>query len=154
MTSLTGAPKQVNTICIDGLNKLIDLRGLKDTNANFLTVNNCAGLTSLDGMPTHVRDIISLNGLNDDFVVKFPHGTSMSQGGQLRIGGSLAHRLSPTLVTVPGLSSIDWHHESMGYRDDILEIFNKHLKLPKTTHTYLGLQTELIDADMDFVTEL
>lgn len=66
----------------------------------------------------------------------------------------MAVKLSPQLVVVKGLHEIGWAPSSVGWRDDILQLFNKYLKKPKTNYTYLEFQAELIDRDMDWLAEL
>lgn len=160
LTSLAGAPTTVgdayNTgkVILRKMNKLTSLAGIEHLHLLELDIQECSGLKSLEGMPKKIEKHIFLDDLEHVEAVRFPQDVSMGPSGTLFIGGGLVTKLSPMLVTVPGLMHIDWLSSSVGWRDDILELFNKYLKLPKTTHTYLGLQTELIDRDLDWMADL
>lgn len=160
LTSLTGAPIMVGDayrtgkVVLHKMHKLSSLAGIEGLHLFELDIQECSGLKTLEGMPSKIEKNIFLDDLESLDAVRFPQHVRMGSNGVLCIGSNMAHKLSPTLVTVPGLTEIDWISTSVGYRDDILELFNKYLKLPKTIHTYLGLQTELIDRDLDWMADL
>lgn len=160
LTSLAGAPTMVGDayhtgkVILHKMHKLSSLAGIEGLHLLELDIQECSGLKTLEGMPSKIEKNIFLDDLESLEAVRFPQHVAMGPNGALYIGANMVHKLSPTLVTVPGLMHIDWLSNSPGYRDDILKLFNKYLKLPKTTHTYLGLQTELIDRDMDWLAEL
>ena len=153
LTSLAGAPEEAGFVLIKQVNRLTTLQGLENTSTGQLDILECSGLTSFEGMPKYIDQNIFIDDLEACEAIRFPQYVTMGSGGAMYIGGNIIHKLSPTLVTVPGLTSIDWI-SSYPYRKDILALFNKYLKLPKTIHTYLGLQTELIDRDMDWLADL
>lgn len=153
LTSLVGAPNSVNRLILRKLNRLTTLHGLEEASVGQLDIQDCSGLKSFDGMPKHIEYAVLINNLESCEAIRFPQYVTMDSG-TLYIGANIANKLSPTLVTVPGLTAIDWLSTAPGYHNDILKLFNKYLRLPKTTRTYLSLQTELIDQDMDWLAEL
>lgn len=160
LSSLAGAPKTIGgsvhsgKVVLREMRNLSSLAGLEHLHLRELDIQACSGLKTFDGMPSKIEHNVFLDDLENLEAVRFPHHVSMGQNGALFIGASLVSKLSPTLVTVPGLMTIDWLSSSVGFRDDIINIYNRYLKLPKTTRTYLQLQQELIDKDLDWLAEL
>lgn len=147
ITSLVGLAKASKLISLLDLD-IASLQGIEESEVDELTIGECP-ITSLDHMPRQVRKHIRLSELPNLKHVRFPLNVAMETGGTLFIGAELAHKLSPRLLLVPGLTQISWH--GMGYRDDLLKIFNKALLEPKTTKSVLKLQQQFIELDMPFM---
>lgn len=154
LTSLRGAPTKIGgRLELHNLKLLSTLAGLEHTQINGrLLIENCDSLTSLDGLPKGIGGSFMINECPKLEAIKLPREFDIGTG-RLYVGPGMDVKLSPQLVVVKSLREINWYG-SVGFRDDILKIFNEYLKKPKTNYTYLELQAELIDRDFDWLAEL
>lgn len=154
LTSLNGAPKKVGGVLrLNQLSKLMSLKGLEECElGNDLDLDAC-GLKTLEGMPKKIGRHLIINCCDELEAIRLPRDLEISSGVML-ISAGMASKLSPQLVVTKGLHEIDWLSDSIGWRDDILKVFNEYLMKPKTNRTYLDLQAELIDRDWDWLAEL
>lgn len=150
MTSLTGAPLVNDELQLINMHMLTTLKGLEDHKPAELHINNCNGLISLESMPKELHMLV-VDGCEKLEVIRFPRTTVMQGSGLLFVGANEAHKLSPRLVLVPGLRQIVF--QGIGYRDDILKLFNEHLQIENKRQAFLKLQHALIDANMNHMAD-
>jgi hypothetical protein len=149
VTSLTGAPR-ADVIELIELKALTTLKGLEQRSVSTLDVSECHGLVSLEGAPISV-ELLSLSDCSRLQVIKLEN-TRFVGRGRLGIDAEMTHKLSPSLVLVPGLKEIAY--DGYGHRQDILKLFNKYLDQPNPRRAFLALQQELIDSNLEYMTDL
>lgn len=153
LTSLQGAPTSIGGMMrLIGLSKLMNLKGLEDTAMHGdLDISEC-DLRTLDGMPKEIGRLI-INRCENLEVIDLPRDMEIKTG-LLLVSAGMEVKMSPRIIVTKGLHEIDYMSEHVGFRDDIIKLYNKYLQGPKTNKQYLELQAELIDRDLDWLAEL
>lgn len=134
------------------LSKLMNLKGLEEcVIGDDLDIRHC-DLRTLEGMPKHVRRLV-ISECSSLEVIDLPRDMEI-ESGLLIVGAGMEVKMSPRIIVTKGLKEIDYMSSNIGFRDDILKLYNRYLEGPKTNRQYLELQAELIDRDLDWLAEL